>query len=158
MAGAKLITFFYSDKFLHDIFPTFSRPAKAGMDSSYIVPLVSASRKVCYKNTVQSQNTTNEIRKVEDDPQQKVKPEPVSSSASATLDTGGVVRKWIDKNIKYPKDAQESGVQGRVSVKFHLDTDGTISNVQIVRGVCPSIDKEAIRVVSSIPKNLIVKH
>ena len=101
--------------------------------------------------------TTKEPRKVEDKPQQKVKSEPMPSSAGGTLDTGGEIKKWIDKNTKYPEDAQNNGEQGRVVVKFHIDTDGTISNVNIVRGVCPSIDKEAMRVVSSIPKKLIVK-
>ncbi len=59
---------------------------------------------------------------------------------------------YLNKNIKYPVVAQENGVQGRVVVKFVVGTDGSVSDVQVVRSVDPSLDREAIRVVSSMPK------
>lgn len=48
--------------------------------------------------------------------------------------------------------SQETGSQGKVIVQFVVDRDGTISNPKVVRGVDPYLDKEAIRVISSMPK------
>ena len=59
---------------------------------------------------------------------------------------------YLSKNIKYPTIAQENGTQGRVTVQFVVNRDGTISNPEVVRGVDPYLDKEAIRVISSMPK------
>lgn len=58
---------------------------------------------------------------------------------------------WIAKNIKYPIIAQENGIQGRVFVKFVVEPTGKVSNVEILRGVDASLDKEAIRVINSMP-------
>ncbi len=60
--------------------------------------------------------------------------------------------KWVFERIIYPEVAKENGVQGRVVLSFIVDTDGSVKNVQVLRGVDPSIDKEAVRVVSSSPK------
>lgn len=67
---------------------------------------------------------------------------------------GGEValRRWIANNIKYPVIAAENGIQGRVYVQFVVDRDGSISNAKIARGVDPSLDQEALRVVNSLPK------
>ncbi len=59
---------------------------------------------------------------------------------------------FLSKNIKYPAIAQENGVQGRVSVQFVVNTDGSIVNATVVRGVDPYLDKEALRVVNAMPK------
>ena len=60
--------------------------------------------------------------------------------------------RWICQNINYPKQAQENGANGRVSVSFVVDVDGTIKDVKVVRQVDPALDKEAIRVIKSMPK------
>ena len=60
--------------------------------------------------------------------------------------------KFLHDNIKYPVVAQENGVQGRVVVAFVVERDGSITDVHIARGVDPSLDKEAVRVVKSMPK------
>lgn len=60
--------------------------------------------------------------------------------------------KFLANSVKYPVIAQENGIQGKVHVNFVVDTNGGISNVKILRGVDPSLDKEAIRVVKSMPK------
>ena len=60
--------------------------------------------------------------------------------------------KWIADNMKYPQISQENGVQGRVTVNFVVNADGSIVDVKVVRGVDPHLDKEAIRVVSKMPK------
>jgi protein TonB len=62
------------------------------------------------------------------------------------------LRKYIASAIKYPTVAQENGVQGTVFVSFVVDRDGGVSDVKVVRGVDPSVDKEAMRVVSNLPK------
>ena len=60
--------------------------------------------------------------------------------------------KFLHDNIKYPVVAQENGVQGRVVVAFVVERDGSITDVHIARGVDPSLYKEAVRVVKSMPK------
>ena len=60
--------------------------------------------------------------------------------------------KYIMENIKYPKQIMEEGIQGRVTVRFIVEKDGSISNVKPVLSVHPLLDKEAVRVVKSMPK------
>lgn len=62
------------------------------------------------------------------------------------------LRKFIANAIKYPVIAQENGIQGKVYVNFVVDKDGSITNAKISRGVDASLDKEALRVVNSLPK------
>ena len=60
--------------------------------------------------------------------------------------------KFLGKNIKYPTISQENGVQGRVIVQFVVNRDGSIVDPVVVRGVDPYLDKEALRVIASMPK------
>ena len=60
--------------------------------------------------------------------------------------------KWVNSRLVYPEIAKENGVQGRVTLQFTVNADGTVSNVKVLRGVDSSLDKEAVRVVSSSPK------
>lgn len=60
--------------------------------------------------------------------------------------------KWVNSKLVYPEIAKENGIQGRVTLQFTVNTDGSVSNVQVVRGVDASLDKEAVRIVSSSPK------
>ena len=62
------------------------------------------------------------------------------------------LRQFIANEIKYPVIAQENGIQGRVYVTFVVNTDGSIADAKIARGVDPSLDKEALRVVSTLPR------
>ncbi len=59
---------------------------------------------------------------------------------------------YLSSNIKYPVVAEENGVQGRVIVTFVVEKDGSITDVRVVKSVDPSLDKEAQRVVKSMPK------
>ncbi|MCG8411704.1 MAG: energy transducer TonB [Bacteroidales bacterium] len=61
-------------------------------------------------------------------------------------------RIYIQKNLKYPVIAQENGVSGKVFVQFDISPKGSVTNIVVVRGVDPSLDKEAVRVVKSSPK------
>lgn len=60
--------------------------------------------------------------------------------------------KYLSKAIKYPVIAQENGIQGRVVCSFVVNRDGSIVDIQVMRGVDPSLDKEAVRVISEMPK------
>ena len=66
-------------------------------------------------------------------------------------DPSSAFGRYIQENISYPAVAAENGISGRVFVKFVVEADGSISNVQLVRGVDPALDQEAIRVVKSSP-------
>ena len=66
--------------------------------------------------------------------------------------------KYIMENIKYPKQIMEEGIQGRVTVSFIVEKDGRVSNVRLLRSVQSALDKEAVRVVKSMPKWSPGKH
>ena len=88
-------------------------------------------------------------------------PEPPKEEESKVFDVveqmpsfpGGqtALMQWLSSNISYPVIAAENGVQGRVIVQFVVEKDGSISDVQVVKSVDPSLDKEAARVVSKMP-------
>lgn len=59
---------------------------------------------------------------------------------------------YLSSNMKYPKDCQEAGIQGRVVVQFVIGKDGRIMNARVIKSVHPSLDKEALRVVNSMPR------
>ena len=59
---------------------------------------------------------------------------------------------FLSKNIKYPVVAEENGIQGRVIATFVVERDGSITDVKVVKSVDPSLDKEAVRVLKSMPK------
>jgi protein TonB len=59
---------------------------------------------------------------------------------------------YLSKNIKYPPFAEENNIQGRVICTFVVERDGSVTDIHIAKGVDPSLDKEAIRVVSGMPK------
>ena len=60
--------------------------------------------------------------------------------------------KWLGDNIKYPAEAAKKGIEGRVIVQFVVGSDGTVGNVNIMRGVDPLLDQEAVRVINAMPK------
>lgn len=64
----------------------------------------------------------------------------------------GDVNSWLSSHITYPAVAAENGVQGKVIVKFVVGRDGSVSQAQVLRGVDPALDREALRVVNSMPK------
>jgi len=69
-----------------------------------------------------------------------------------TMAEGNIeLNKHIQKSIKYPVLAQENGISGRVFVKFIVGRNGKVKNVEILRGIDPYLDKEAIRVIRNLP-------
>ena len=59
---------------------------------------------------------------------------------------------YLQQNVKYPEDAKNQKVEGRVIATFVVETDGTINNVEVVKPAFPSLDAEAVRVLSAMPK------
>lgn len=59
---------------------------------------------------------------------------------------------FLMKNVKYPADAKEKKIEGRVLVKFVVDTDGSITDISPLKKTYPSLDTEAIRVIKAMPK------
>ena len=60
--------------------------------------------------------------------------------------------KFLAQNIKYPTDAQKAKKEGRVIAQFVVTTDGSIADIKVIRGIYPSLDEEAIRVIKAMPK------
>ena len=66
--------------------------------------------------------------------------------------SGGSVQLWIKENLRYPEIARENNIQGKVYVKCIIDSEGNVCNAEIQRGGDPSLNKEALRLVNSMPK------
>lgn len=64
----------------------------------------------------------------------------------------GELLKYLARSVKYPVIAQENGIQGRVTASFIVEKDGSIRDLEVLRGVDPSLDNEAIRILSAMPK------
>lgn len=60
--------------------------------------------------------------------------------------------KYMADNMKYPADAEKQKVEGRVLVQFIVETDGSVSNTEVLTRVFPSLDAEAVRVINKMPK------
>ena len=59
---------------------------------------------------------------------------------------------YLSKNVKYPEDAAKKKIEGRVLVTFVVNTDGSITDIEVVKKAFPSLDAEAVRVISGMPK------
>lgn len=62
------------------------------------------------------------------------------------------MQEFIKNNLKYPKEAQEQGIQGRVTVQFVVEENGELSNITVIRGLDSACDAEAVRAIKSMPK------
>ena len=108
--------------------------------------------------TVEGNDETAEVKHVEE---KIAEPEPPKVEETKVFDVveqmpsfpGGqaALMSWLSSNIKYPVVAEENGVQGRVVCTFVVERDGSITDVKVVRGVDPSLDKEAVRVLKQMP-------
>lgn len=81
----------------------------------------------------------------------KVEEMPTFDEAVDSL-TFKAFRNYIGQNLKYPEEAAEQGIQGRVFVQFWINKDGDVCNAVIARGVHELLDAEALRVINSSPK------
>ena len=115
-----------------------------GLDNKYLANYVYVFKKGdndIYSKKEQNESESNKIFNGDDVDQQ-----PSFPGGTNALNT------FIASNLKYPVWAQEKGIQGRVVVKFIVEKDGSISNVEVDRSVSPSLDNEAMRVVKAMPK------
>lgn len=67
---------------------------------------------------------------------------------------GGFVKciQYIEKNLKYPKEARKNGIKGKVFVGFVVEKDGSLTNVRVLKSLSPATDAEAIRLINASPK------
>ncbi len=108
-------------------------------------------------NSEMDENTEVEIREVEAEVVEEEEPaeqEVFLIVEQMPVFPGGdtELRKYLASAVKYPVIAAENGIQGRVFVKFVIAPDGSVTNVEVARPFDPNLDKEAVRVVKSMPK------
>lgn len=79
--------------------------------------------------------------------------EPMTQPEIAPEYPGGTVAmfSYIQQNLKYPEGAKEQEIQGRVIVQFTVETDGTVSDVKVVKSVDPLVDDQVVRAISAMP-------
>jgi protein TonB len=139
-------------------------PAEQQTVVKYVAPVVVDSVKVEDQSKLlisdeQIETTVNKevvevVEKVQEEVQEKEEQQVFVVVEEMPEFPGGelALRTFIGKAIVYPTVAQENGIQGKVFVTFVVNKDGSVSNAKIARGVDPSLDAEALRVVSTLPK------
>ena len=60
--------------------------------------------------------------------------------------------KWLHEHLEYPEIARENNIQGRVYCQFTVNRDGSISDIKVIKGVTPILDREAVRTLQKMPK------
>jgi protein TonB len=138
-------------------------PAAAEAQVKYVAPVVVDSVSVEVElatvsevtETVTNEPVPEKIEVVKEEEPAIVQEEEVFLivEEQATFQGGDVntFRDWVMKNIKYPAVAQENGIKGKVYVQYAVNSKGEVCDVKVVRGVDPSLDKEAVRVILSSP-------
>ena len=107
------------------------------------------------QNIVEDAIADTEIPSTEQQPSETEKDENIYDTVEQMPEFPGglsACMSYIARNVKYAKIALENGIQGRVVVQFCVEKDGSISNTIVTKSVNPYLDKEALRVVSSMPK------
>lgn len=114
------------------------------------IPLVAMLLAVSNIETI-ARNVTKVTSSVEIQQKPKKAPNQVYTVAEVMPTFKGNLNKWLSENLRYPKDAVSRKEQGRVMVRFIVTDKGEVIKPEIVRSVSPSLDKEALRVVSKMP-------
>lgn len=113
------------------------------------------SELIVTENNDANNSTSSSDSKIQEEEEEDDEPIPFQFVTEKPSFQGGDMNtfsKWVHENLVYPEIAKNNGVQGSVTLQFTVKKDGSISNIRVLRGVDPSLDKEAIRVVSSSPK------
>lgn len=129
------------------------KPTNGNNNDGHTSPSQASSRP--NKTTQNGQNAPEPVRS-----EPLNKPQPVNSTRVYDVVEqmpsfpGGIsgLRTYLNQNIRYPAEAQETCAQGRVVVSFVVGKDGHISDVTVLRSVDPSLDKEAVRVIRNMPR------
>jgi periplasmic protein TonB len=141
-------------------------PAEAQAVIKYVAPVVVDSVKVEERSDfatvdeVQESVQDQTVVEVVEQPKEEVQEEAAEEQVFMVVEEmpsfgdGGsnAFRNFVSQNMKYPDVAAENGIQGRVFVQFVVEADGRLTNVRVLRGVDPALDKEAVRVIESSPK------
>lgn len=138
-------------------------PARVRFAYAAVLPILAATMFVCNParaRIVSSDNATlaeapvNEPVTINQNPPAGDSVPFASIEQKPTFNGGDAVEfsKWVAENLKYPKEAYEDGIQGRVMVAFKVCEDGEVRDVKVIRGVNELLDAEAVRVVSASPK------
>ncbi len=106
-----------------------------------------SDQKIEIKPYVEAKPVEEEVEVEEEIPFAIVEDKPTFQGKDANEFT-----KWVYNQIEYPEIAKENGIQGRVTVQFTIDKDGSVKDVKVLRGVDSSLDKEAVRVIQKSPK------
>lgn len=106
-----------------------------------------SDQKIEIKPYVEAKPVEEEVEVEEEIPFAIVEDKPTFQGKDANEFT-----KWVYDHIEYPEIAKENGIQGRVTVQFTIDKDGSVKDVKVLRGVDSSLDKEAVRVIQKSPK------
>ena len=129
------------------------KPTNGNNNDRQLSPSQASSRP--NKTTQNGQNAPEPVRS-----ETLYKPQPVNRNSvydvveQMPAFPGGIsgLRTYLNQNIRYPAEAQETCAQGRVVVSFVVGKDGHISDVTVLRSVDPSLDKEAVRVIRNMPR------
>lgn len=106
-----------------------------------------SDQKIEIKPYVEAKPVEEEVEVEEEIPFAIVEDKPMFQGQDANAFT-----KWVYDHIEYPEIAKENGIQGRVTIQFTIDKDGSVKDVKVLRGVDSSLDKEAVRVIQKSPK------
>lgn len=106
-----------------------------------------SDQKIEIKPYVEAKPVEEEVEVEEEIPFAIVEDKPTFQGKDANEFT-----KWVYNNIEYPEIAKENGIQGRVTVQFTIDKDGSVKDVKVLRGVDSSLDKAAVAVIQKSPK------
>jgi outer membrane biosynthesis protein TonB len=111
------------------------------------VPVIAGGQKPSYYHN--KSNRTEEARKEKEKIAEELRPKEEAEVEQMPQFPGGqeALMKYLSENVRYPVIAQENGIEGRVICSFVVERDGSITDVQVVRGVDPSLDREAVRVI-----------
>lgn len=102
--------------------------------------------------TQEAENTTGVANEEPTEQKPKKAPKKVFTVVEEMPTFNGNLNQWLAENMKYPSEAVKNKEQGHVVVQFIISEEGEVMEPKIIRSVSPSLDKEALRVVSSMPK------
>jgi periplasmic protein TonB len=122
-------------------------------DTTKVTPYIPTTEEII--NTVQNGNVSDTVTYTEPtDPVVPVEIKPFIFVEEMPEFPGGnaALLKYVSENLRYPEEAQNNNIQGRVILKFVVNPDGSVDRIEVLRGVDQLLDDEAIRVVNSLPR------
>ncbi len=135
---------------LNSIFAQEERPKEVILEPIQVTSIAIADPNKVEVVSMEEQMEDNTARGVVREPVERIY---VTVEQVAEFPGGqAAMMRWIADQIRYPEEAMQQCISGRVIVKMVIEKDGSVSNPKVVRGVSPELDQEAIRVIESMPK------